>query len=231
MDASQVPSFGGVSFEKRLPDLPHGTYVVSLIETRIQCTNKGPGTPDNIGQLTSVLIEGQESDGPHGYRIQISGLKYPSYAARDLKKLTAAILGYDEKDPRAIALDRPDLNKIMENPAAHKGARFVVTVRQGNQKPQKAGRPIEFYPEVDCRALVPGETLTPPDRAQAQAQTSTAPTAAQAPAQAAQVASRKPAPPALPQVNDGGPWFDFDAPDPRAGVEQYNERGETRAKV
>lgn len=222
-DATQgFGSFGNVKFDRRLPNLPRGTYPVTLIESRRHTTKKGEDAAENVGVMTSVLVVGRESEGPKGWRIQMSGLEFPRYALQDLKELTAAIMGFAQSTPQALALDTPDWGKIADAPATYKGKRFVVTVTgSGRYSKPKGNRKPEEYLSVRCRAFEPGdEALTAPvetaadaaDRKAADAENAAA-AAAQGAAQA-QPAAPPPPPASVAAVDVGGPWYDM-APDAR----------------
>jgi len=201
---SELGGFGSVGFDRRLPRLPLGLQPVSLVALTYH-----QGTGGN-GILVSVLLEGREAEGPKGWRIQLGG-KFPKYGKRDTKEVTAAIEGLPLTDPRAMALDTPDALKIIRNPTAFKGRRFLVNVTESGRSDVKTGIPyLDHRPMAHESGAAPVVATTP-----------TAPAADPTP---------PPPPASAAPADDGGPWFDFKASDPRAGRRQYNRAGAQRDK-
>lgn len=190
----------GVSLEQREPPPPLG-YATGAIKSIKRHTSSKPGGAP--GLLIHVdQIDGLSATEERAFRITFGG-QFPQYAQRDCKRLCAAILGYASTDPRAVALDGPDMWRIFDVPGAHVGKRIGMFTAEATKTDPKTGKRY-----ANTRVSTIGDASD----------------GGGAPAPAAPVTAA----PAAPSGPPAG-WFAFPASDPRASTHWYNAQHATMA--
>lgn len=133
---SNAPIIPGLNdqtgLDMRLPDLDVGEQDVTISTTYHH--KSAIGNPDGV----NVEVLDHAGSG-RGFRINLGG-KFPSYGARDCKRLYCAGMGLDLDGERAAATPAAEVQRLVDGSDPIKGKKIRVLCREADKVNAKTGR-------------------------------------------------------------------------------------------